>query len=133
MPKVESVRAERRSSNTLGMEMVVALKITPPQAVATVRTANTRARSARESLAGPLLRAGACPCASRANSTNATPTPRAIAPGTMNAARQPTVSASAPAISAENATPTLPKTPFTPRTRPTFSRFATSMAMPTGW
>src|SRR5258708_6451086 len=47
-PKVEWLRAERRSSNTLGMEMVAALKMTPPQAVATVRTANTRAGAARD-------------------------------------------------------------------------------------
>src|SRR5258708_5399274 len=80
-PKVEWVRAERRSSNTLGMEMGVALKITPPQAVGTVRTANTRARSARRSLAGPPLRGGRCPWAWRGDSTETTPHPRASAPG----------------------------------------------------
>ena len=51
----------------------------------------------------------------------------------MNAQRQPMVSAIAPAISAENASPMLPYTPLTPSVRPTRGVFATSMAVPTGW
>jgi hypothetical protein len=68
----------------------------------------------------------------RTTRANSRPVTIASSPGTMNAARQPANSVSAPVISAAPATPMLPYTPLTPSARPERAVLCTTSAVPTG-
>ena len=109
MPKLVSVSAARRSSNSFGIETVVALKMMLPHALAIATITNTRASSARGTRAGAAgFAAARATSKPRLAARKPNPIATHAAPGTKNAQRQPARSASAPARSAANASPVLP-------------------------
>ena len=89
MPRLVLVSAERRSSNTLGIEMVVELKISPPHEVATSRTRMMRYMVRVSTCSAALLPVLTMAPGSATYMSQPMPAAMQIAPGTKNAVRHP--------------------------------------------
>ena len=89
MPRLVLVNAVSRSSNTFGMEIVVELKISPPQEVATSSTRMMRIIVRVSMCSAPFLPVFTIAPGSATYSSQPMPAAMQMAPGTKNAVRQP--------------------------------------------
>jgi hypothetical protein len=113
--------------------LVVRLKISPPEAEASVITSSTRVNCPGGNV-GAVLRmrcAGASVSGGVCHQKRA-PTTKQAMPGTAKAARQPACWTRKPVTMAAAAMPRLPARPLTPIAAPGFSARCTSIGMPTG-